>query len=131
MQGYSIINQSDERYKKNIKESKASVLDLYRSIKFYNFEYTHHEMARGVHYGLLAQRSKDLGVYKEDIDKWQVDTSLQIMYNSRGVQELILMHDQTERTIQKLDGHHHQLSNKVVQLESYVKNKIEIKLRES
>ncbi|MFL2071155.1 phage tail spike protein [Marinilactibacillus psychrotolerans] len=128
MNGYSISNQSDGRFKTNVHDYKKSSLDFIKDLKFVTYEYTHEKMAKGIHFGLIAQDAGVLGEYDESIDKWTINTSKQIMHNSHAIQEFVKIND---HQILRIRTKHNVLTNKITHMESYVKNKIETKLEKA
>ena len=93
MNGNVINNQSDRRFKTIIDHVTDDVLGMYRSLDFVRFEYTESDMAKGIHFGLIAQDAGLLGYYDESIDKWMINSSDQIMYNSLGIKQLATEQD--------------------------------------
>lgn len=93
MEGHSITNQSDGRFKTDIIDYKKSSLDLIKSLRFINFRYTESNKPQSIQFGLIAQDSGDLAEYDQKNDRWSISSSRQIMHNTHGIQELAMAHE--------------------------------------
>jgi phage minor structural protein len=89
MNGNVINNQSDGRYKTIKEHVTEDILGMYKALDFIKFEYTEDNMPEGEHFGLVAQDAGKLGYYDADSDRWMINSSDQIMYNSLAVKQLV------------------------------------------
>ena len=98
MSGKSILNQSDERLKKNIVDTEMQALKLIDSYRFVDFEWKKEDYPVGKQFGLIAQETEYLS--RQDSEGiYSINSSEQIMLTTKGVQEL---HQELNETKQEL-----------------------------
>ncbi|ALV20767.1 tail fiber domain-containing protein [Carnobacterium antarcticum] len=103
MDGNSISNQSDRRLKKDIVETERIVLDSIKNWNFVEYYWKDSDKPSGNQFGLIAQDTPELMVFEEEDDYYGIDSSRQIMLNSKGVQELAFKNDELEEKIKELE----------------------------
>lgn len=128
MRGHDVTNTSDSRLKENIQNYKSDSLSTVRSWNIVSFNYKEGKGPAGRQVGLIAQDTPALSLYSEEDDLYLISQSKQVMLTTHAVQQLA--------TIQEIENRrnkteHNVLMNKITHLESYVKNKIEIKLEKA
>ncbi|MDD7758773.1 MAG: gp58-like family protein [Aerococcus suis] len=102
LQGNSITNQSDKRLKKDIKETKIKALEIIQQMPFRSFKWR--TSGESVDLGLIAQETPYIGFYDDFSDIWSIDSSQQIMLNSKAIQELLKEVNSLKDEIKKLKG---------------------------
>lgn len=106
MHNYQILNTSDERLKKNIKESSVNSLSIIQSIQLYDFDWIESEEHEDL--GFIAQQLE--GVDKSFVDVNQEDGHYStkqlnlIPYLVKAIQELSQKVDDLKNQISELQG---------------------------
>ena len=106
---YCSIYSSDERQKKNIKDSEANAIDAIRAMEFKSFDWI--ESGEHQKVGVIAQQLENideglaLKVEQEDGSyRYQVNHPLMTSYIAKAVQELIDRVESLENEVSKLKG---------------------------
>lgn len=113
MDGNNISNQSDRRLKKNIIKTERNVVDSIKKWNFVEYYWKSSDKPSGNQFGLIAQDTPELMIFEEEDDYYGIDSSRQIMLNSRGVQELAFKNDKQDL---RVDG----LEEKIKELETII-----------
>ena len=90
MNGYDILNQSDARLKKNIKESEVDALSVIDKIQLYEYDWIETEEHCGI--GFVAQQMQkavpDLVTENAETGKMSIKTTQIIPYLLKAIQEM-------------------------------------------
>lgn len=112
MGGFSITNQSDIRLKENIEDTVVSGIEETKKLRMVDFDWKQIHQSKdskfqgpsGRQFGMIAQEAPFLLAKKDDIDQYlKIDLNKQVNLNTKTNQELILIVENQEERIKKLE----------------------------
>lgn len=131
MLNHDIVNNSDERLKDIVGQTSINSIEEIKKWNFVDYYWKDRSENQNRQFGLIAQETKALMTYNEENDIYGISNSKQTMMNSHGLQQVAFKLDDLNSTNKKLICQNNMIENKIVGLENYMKNKIEIKLEKA